>query len=116
MINCNKLEFGYGDIAVGFKRHSSSLIFQNIKPPVKCGSNVNDVDVEYIGDKIIISLNFKSYKNLLKLLTEVENKIQSRFEFEEYIFDFTNYNIESINAIRYCSNEAMKFYLLAMAA
>ena len=116
MITNNVLEFGYGDIAVGFKRHSSALIFQSIKPPVKCGVDINSCDVEYIGDKIIISLNFKSYKNLLKLLTAVENKIQLRFEFEEYIFDFTNYNIESINAIRYCSNEAMKFYLLAMAA
>ena len=35
---------------------------------------------------------------------------------KDYIFDFTNYNKQSIKVCKEKSNEAMRFYLLALAA
>lgn len=114
MINGKRLKFGYGDISVGAIPTRREIFFQQFKPPATCGDNVSP-DVEWIGEQIFIEIDYEDYKKLGKLLDKVETRKISKFTFKKYIFDFTNYNEKSVEVCRQKSNEAMRFYILAMA-
>ena len=115
MINGNQLKFGYGDIGVYADEMLQRIHFQNIKPPQECGSCVNTKDVKFIGDTISIDLCYNSYKELMKLLTAVESKEITTFEFEGYVFDFTNYNKKSIDVCKSKARLAISLNILALA-
>lgn len=119
MINENVLEFGYGDIAVGANPAFLLLTFQGIKPPHKCGARLNKCieHIGYTGHPITIS--FESEKECLEfkeLLTRVENKEIELFEFKSFIFDFSNYNEESIKVCQTKLNIVYVGILSFMAA
>ena len=106
MINGNRLKFGYGDIAV-----SSDGLTQRGKG----GDQVLD-DIEYIGDEIILKFSYEDYCEFSKKLEQVYNKETAEFIFKGYVFDFTNFNEESIKVCKKHLNGAMQYYFMCMAA
>ena len=115
MINGNRLKFGYGDIAVGSDGLTQRMSFQQFKPPAKCGDQVLD-DVEYIGYEIILKFSYEDYCEFSKHLEQVSNKEMTDFIFKGYIFDFANFNKESVNACKKHLNGAMQYFFMCMAA
>ena len=115
MINGNRLKFGYGDIVVGSDGLTQRMSFRQFKPPAKCGDQVLD-DVEYIGYEIILKFSYEDYCEFSKKLEQVYNKETTDFIFKGYIFDFANFNKESINVCKKHLNSAMQYYFMCMAA
>jgi hypothetical protein len=115
MIDGNVLKFGYGDIATGADVFSRAITFQQFKPPGECGDTL-DCEVEYIGEEIVLQLSYEEYCKLDKLMIQIINKNIVMFSFREYIFDFSNYNEESVRVVRRKLNEAISWYLLCCAA
>ena len=115
MINGNRLKFGYGDISVGSDGLTQRMSFQQFKPPGECGNIVSD-DVEYIGDEIILEFSYEDYCEFSKHLEQVSNKEMTDFIFKGYIFDFANFNKESVNACKKHLNGAMQYFFMCMAA
>lgn len=115
MIYGNVLKFGYGDIAVGSDGLTQRISFQQFKPPTECGGNVPE-DVEYIGEDVVLQISYEEYCELNKQLNSVLSNSISTFIFKGYIFDFTNYNDESVKVCKRHSDSAMCGYFLCMAA
>lgn len=115
MIDGNILKFGYGDIAVGSDGFAQIISFQQFKPPAECGCNVTE-DVEYIGEEIALQISYDEYREFNEQLKSVLSKEISTFNFKGYIFDFTNYNEESVKVCKKRSEIAMYSYFLCMAA
>ncbi len=91
------------------------IIFQQFKPPEKCGDNVPE-HVEYIGDEIILQISYKEYCEFNHKLKDILSQNIFTFEFKGYIFDFTYYNEESVRVCKKQSESAMYSYFLCMAA
>lgn len=100
MIKGNTIEFGYGDVVVGVDQFKRCLIITNIKPPVACGTKFRKVedtnDVEF-GESIeIYEDNLHDIYNLVCTVNE-KNKI---VKYKQWIFDFSNYNKESVRVMK----------------
>ena len=115
MINGNILKFGYGDICVRSDGLTQRISFQQFKPPAECGGNVPE-DVEYIGEEVVLQISYEEYCEFNKQLKSVLSNSISTFSFKGYIFDFTNYNEESVKVCKKRSESAMYSYFLCMAA
>ena len=115
MIYGNVLKFGYGDIAVGSDGLTQRISFQQFKPPAECGGNVPE-DVEYIGEEVVLQISYEEYCEFSRYLKQVSDKKITNFIFKEYIFDFANFNEESIKACKKHLNSAMRYYFMCMAA
>ena len=114
MINGNRLKFGYGDICVKSDALTQKMSFQQFKPPAKCGDMISG-DVEYIGNEIVFEISYEDYCEFGKYLEQVSNKETVEFYFKGYMFDFTNFNEESINVCKKHLNSAMRWYFMCMA-
>lgn len=117
MIDGNVIKFGYGDIAVGAMSILQYMKFTEIKPPHECGTNLDECDdCEYVSKPICISFDtydeIKLYKDYIK---QVKSKEILVFEFKSFIFDFTNYNIESVKVCERHINRIEGGYTLALA-
>ena len=115
MIEGNRLKFGYGDICVSAHSILGYMTFQQFVPPSNCGDKV-EREVEFVGECIKIPVNCDGYDELSNWLYEVENHIIDSFEFKGYIFDFSNYNKESIRVCKKYAYRAISGYLLSLAA
>lgn len=115
MIEGNVFKFGYGDICVGADS-TGQISFQQFKPPACCGEYLYGKDIEFIGEKIIIKLSFEESNILYKYLKEVECQKITQFTFKDYIFDFTNYNKESIAVCKRKVQEAVRLLIMCIAA
>ena len=115
MIDGNILKFGYGDIVVGSNGLTQRISFQQSKPPAKCGDKVSE-EVEYIGEEIVLRISYEEYREFNEQLKSVLSKEISTFDFKGYVFDFTNYNEESVKVCKKHSESAMYSYFLCMAA
>ena len=115
MINGNQIKFGYGDIAVCAYEMIQEIGFQQFEPQQECGSSVNTNAVRFIGETIYIKLCYNSYQEFMKLLAAVESKEITSFEFEGYVFDFTNYNEKSIEVCKRNARLAISLNILALA-
>ena len=115
MINGNRLKFGYGDIVVSSDGLTQRMSFQQFKPPAECGGNVPE-DVEFIGNEIILEFSYEDYCEFSKYLEQVSDKEITDFIFKGYIFDFANFNKESVNACKKHLNGAMQYYFMCIAA
>lgn len=116
MIDGKTLKFGYGDIVVDADPFTRSMVFQQFRPPGKCGDDIVVTDVDLIGEMITIKIGYKDYENLDELFNKVRAREISEFTFKEYTFDFTNYNEKSVEACKRELVKIMKFYFLAMVA
>ena len=119
MINGNVLKFGYGDIATSHTI-TQKICFRQFKPPQKCGVKLNDVididKLEWIGEWIFIDISYDEYLELLNKLDLVYKKEIVEFSFKGYVFDFSNYNKESIKVYKNHLKGCMYFYFLSLAA
>ena len=115
MINENRLKFGYGDICVKSDALTQRISFQQFKPPAECGGNVPE-DVEYIGEEVVLQISYEEYCEFSRYLKQVSDKKITNFIFKEYIFDFANFNEESIKACKKHLNYTMRYYFMCMAA
>lgn len=109
MIVGNELKFGYGDICVGSSAFFMELRFQQFKPPAECGGPIPE-EVEFIGDKIIMKISYEDYRELKNNLKKVSTKEISSFTFKDYIFDFSNFNEESVKVCELHLDNAMREY------
>ena len=116
MIDGNVIKFGYGDVAVGGLRLEQQMRFQQFKPPAKIGDHVYPDKVEWVGEVIRLDISYEEYRLFKDSLQEVRDKHIETFEFKGYIFDFTNYNEESIDVCNRKANEAMYCYFMCLAA
>ena len=97
MIKENRLEFGYGDILVEYG--AMGLKFQSIRPPAEIGKRISSETFKNLefGKCVRLNLGYFDTQEFEKLLEKTETvKI---FEFERLIFDFSNFNIESVKVI-----------------
>ena len=115
MIEGKRLKFGYGDICVISDGLTQRMSFQQFKPPEKCGSRVPE-DVKFIGNEIILEFSYEDYCEFSKYLEQVSDTEITDFIFKGYIFDFANFNEESINVCKKHLNSAMQYYFMCMAA
>lgn len=97
MIKDNILYFGYGDICV----HTSPWLyneiqFQEFKPPQEIGTKVDVDKVEWIGERIKLELNVDECVWWFNELQKVLDRQINAFEFKGYVFDFSNYNEDSV--------------------
>ena len=115
MINGNRLKFGYGDICVRSDGLTQRISFQQFKSPAECGGNVPE-DVEYIGEEVVLQISYEEYCEFNRQLKSVLSNSIYTFNFKGYIFDFANFNEESIKACKKHLNSAMRYYFMCMAA
>ena len=108
MINGKILKFGHGDIAI--EQSCASIKFTPFKPPVEIGTCCRELfhngDIEPIGETITVKFdNFSDFAELKDKLEGVRPVNASKvFEFKGYTFDFSNYNVKSVevfDSIRY---------------
>jgi len=112
MIVENKLEFGYGDIAVG--SGCGIITFQSFKPHAEVGSEISG-SIEYYGDEIKMHISYEEGNSLIKLLLAIQDKYINKFIFKDYIFDFSYYNKGSIDVCLRHIKSAMERYTFCMA-
>ena len=114
MINGNRIKFGYGDIGV----HAGccgNIKLRQFKPVQECGSRVDRDAVEWIGDEVNIGSSVYDMFELKKRLNQVKEQKCFEFEFDGYVFDFTNYNVESVLACLKQVEQAIRFVMRLMA-
>lgn len=116
MIDGKVIKFGYGEVCVGVEPLKQEITFQNIRPPQECGTVLyEDIPAERFGEVISIHLSYDTYLEYKNLLRSVSNKKISEFWFKGYIFDFSNWNAESIRVCMEKADRAMTNYILCMA-
>jgi hypothetical protein len=114
MINGNRIQFGYGDIGVnaGFL---GNIELQQFKPTQECGSHVYYNAVEWIGERISVGSGYSDLVKLKSHLMQVKEQKCFEFEFDGYVFDFTNYNVESILVCLKTVEKSIRFTIRLMA-
>jgi|GEM_PF-3593169 len=111
MIKDNRIIFGYGTIECG--NGVMTLVYTEIKPPQKIGFNTyNSEDVEY-GNQICLQVTMKELNDLLYELKDIENT--KEIFFKGYIFDFNNYNENSVSIVKTQIQRVMNISLLPYA-
>lgn len=97
MIKGNVIEFGYGDVVVGVLPYRKCITITNIKPPLVCGSRLTDVNAVEWGKTIeIYEDNLHDIYKLIQTVNE-DNRV---VRYNDWTFDFTNYNKESVRVVR----------------
>lgn len=103
MIDGKVLKFGYGDIAV--QQGNTFMRFVSFKPPVEIGTHFRELfrngDIEPVGEPITIKFDG------LGEFTELKDKLEGVrlenapkvFEFKGYTFDFSHYNVKSVEVV-----------------
>lgn len=115
MIDGNKIVFGYGSIAVGANMLEQSIIFQHIEPPKKCGAIVVWDQTSTFGDTVEFTLNHSKYAEFMGKLAMIERREDTSFAFDGHIFDFAKFDPASITVCKIKAQNAMWFYLQAIA-
>lgn len=103
MIKGKVIKLGYGDVAVGNIGFYMKLT--PFKPPVEVGTKCNELfangDIKPIGESIMIRFDsFADFTELKDKLESVRPENASKvFEFKGYTFDFSNYNVKSVEIV-----------------
>lgn len=115
MIKGNKIEFGYGDVLVGFKAYGLSI--ENVKPPLEVGQKVTPSEFkDYdISNTTIIPLNGLDDLNKLCELIKSVTEDNPVVEFCGYVFDFSNYNRKSVEVVINALNNPHPMWMMALA-
>lgn len=120
MIEGNRLKFGYGSLTFGC--FMDKLRFFEIEPPQEIGSHCpppEEID-ESVPYKVVGSINCLSVElneaYILKhLATEVKNGVIDEFEFKGFIFDFSHYNVKSVDIVLKAANTIIDNLIRLMA-
>lgn len=98
MIIDNVIYFGYGDILVRAD-WTGTLTLTEIQPPCIPGGSINYEDKVMIRKIYIYDIE-KHNIDYLQLMKDVGCKAITQFPIDNYIFDFSNFNLESIKVVR----------------
>lgn len=96
----NKIVYlGYGDVTIFTKPFS--IEFMEMKYVREPGTNLpNLIAIGKIRKTVVIKFNnLREVQHFIKLVKEIDETNFTSFEYYDYIFDFSNYNIKSIEAI-----------------
>lgn len=99
MIVENKIKFGYGSVAVGADRTMRILTLEYIEPPAPVGSQLKNDD--YKNRTKLGKVRFCFKEDMRELRTELKSvSAENPFiEFRGYIFDFSNFNPDSVKTL-----------------
>lgn len=111
MIKGNVIEFGYGDVVVGVNQMEGCIIITNIKPLLECGTKFKkgEIDIEY-------GLSVKIYEDNIHDIYDIictVNKENRIVKYKDWIFDFSNYNEESVRVMKDASFNIVDIRCLA---
>lgn len=112
MIKGNIIYFGHGTVGVSVICHCLNLI--HIEPPQVIGKVIND-DAKAVRQINIPFRKLSEIHELRALLSETSRYEHKRFVFKGYVFDFSNYNSDSIEVIRRCLKFIERNLLFVMA-
>ena len=106
MIKGDRIEFGYGTtvsdfevITVAGELTKADLVINQIEPSAgEPGIIVNINDIKII-NSVYIPVTLKDVDILISHLSNVKISDDKEFVYKGYIFDFSNYNPESVNAV-----------------
>ena len=113
MIRGDVMFFGYGDIAC--QATFQTLRYQEFLPPQKVGCNLTEVNVTYTGRYIEIHVTLDECRELKKKLMKVPETTNHVFEFKGTVYDFTNFNLKSVEAVLHAVDYVIASYLMCMA-
>lgn len=109
MIKDNRIEFGYGDVAVG-SCCMGYITFTNIKPPQEVGKDLLDEDnIEYGHSIRIFEDTAYELLHLVKTVSD-NNRI---IEYKGYILDFSNFNQKSLDVVLHNAKNMVNTMILA---
>jgi hypothetical protein len=87
--------FGYGDIIV--KAYNNGIVFTEIKPSERVGDTLN---LHEQGVEIIQKIDILGFDKLYDCLNQIKHIPEDKkINCGEYILDFSNYNIGSVNVV-----------------
>ncbi|MGN5650850.1 hypothetical protein [Bacillus sp. Brlt_9] len=115
MIENKVLKFGYGTMSIGADSFTRTLKIFHIQPPGTVGEPINKKDVQ-----IIDSIHFR-YDGLsgdMKIfLQELQNATPENpfVQFRGYTFDFTNFNLKSIEVLIEYTQEVIRGWQFCLA-
>lgn len=106
MIKGDRIEFGYGTtvsdfevITVAGELTKADLVINQIEPSAgEPGIIVNINDIKII-NSVYIPVTLEDVDILISHLSNVKISGDKEFVYKGYIFDFSNYNPESVNAV-----------------
>ena len=106
MIKGDRIEFGYGTtvsdfevITVAGELTKADLVINQIEPSAgEPGIIVNINDIKII-NSVYIPVTLEDVDILISHLSNVKISDDKEFVYKGYIFDFSNYNPESVNAV-----------------
>ena len=114
MIKENCIIFGHGTVLVGASTLPAAISFHSSVAAHAVGMLVEN-ESEKTDKTVSFALNIERYAELSRKLLQVENREADVFTFCGYLFDFSNYNPESIRIIRDHARATMTNYLVARA-
>lgn len=103
------LFFGYGNIIMSANIIGGIEVFV-VDKSRKCGSNADDVDLDICKRYEIPINNMIDYSHLQVKISAVKAGIIRRFRFKNIIFDFTNYNADSVDIVKDTIQNAKSLY------
>lgn len=114
MIKDKIIYFGQGDISVGFSLNT--LIFTEIEPVQQIGTTLHsDSDIK-MSKRIVIQTIPEEFQKFKDRLNNINKDAKDKqVEFQEYIFDFSEFNEESIKNLILCIDIAMYGFQIGIA-
>lgn len=116
MIIDNTIKFGYGDLLI--YSFLNILQIKYVDKQFPCGNYIN-MEEENITPIRIIDIDVGTYDKILvfkALMDKVVSKDLLLFEFDEYTFDFSNWNEESVYVFANAIERLYSTLLIAVAA
>lgn len=102
MIKENRIIFGNGDVFVNYTCYGLRFIYNS--RPYEIGTSVKTSEISYNDENktplVDIRINdFEDLHALKKLLESVKVSDIKTFEYDNHIFDFTNFNVKSVDVV-----------------
>lgn len=115
-VNNRLICFGYGDVKVSYN-HMSGIKFVGFEPPP--GMSVGTLlDKECVETTDTIEISFSTIDELMdfkRLIDEIDGESNASFAYRDWMFDFSNYNRQSIIVILFYI-ELVERYFISLTA
>jgi hypothetical protein len=116
MVINNRIKFGYGTVAVGSDIWCGYFKVQTIHPPREPGTLITEeYKVEYLGKPVLIPIDTVAYEELYANFERVRSREISEFTYAGYVFDFNEYNEESVKVCVEHLKRAFYSYSICLA-
>lgn len=112
MINNKTIHFGYGTIWI--TTAINQICFSHIKEQYECGDAVNPDNTSVI-QTIRFTFTYEEFIKFEELIRKVLDKEILSFEFKNYIFDFSKWNVGSVYSCLQSIDCIRQMYLVPLA-